>query len=184
MLTSDQFADAQDGVSSPNIPATPERALMLAVFGDAINCMKYEGVPIPGRRISEAEAEAREWMWSTDSTYLFSFEPICAILGFDPQAIRERYGIGAKRPCQPTHTGAPRSEREASLRAHWGDQKPSNWPAGALSTSDVCIVLDLSPDEVNQLARRGELAAVKFSRWWTFRSEDVEVYRARTGKAA
>ncbi|MBK7972954.1 MAG: helix-turn-helix domain-containing protein [Deltaproteobacteria bacterium] len=42
-----------------------------------------------------------------------------------------------------------------------------------LSSREVAVLLDLGPDEVNELARRGELPAFKQGRFWRFRRADV-----------
>jgi hypothetical protein len=56
-----------------------ERLLMLAVLEDAVDCyQKYAHARDPrGRQLFE---EARDWVVSTDRTWLFSFENICDTL--------------------------------------------------------------------------------------------------------
>ena len=45
-----------------------------------------------------------------------------------------------------------------------------------LKTRDLAILLDLSPDVVNDLARRGHLKGFKSGNQWRFRQRDVERY--------
>ena len=51
-----------------------------------------------------------------------------------------------------------------------------------LKTRDLAILLDLSPDVVNDMARRGHLKGFKSGNQWRFRRRDVERYIERTRK--
>jgi excisionase family DNA binding protein len=51
-----------------------------------------------------------------------------------------------------------------------------------LKTRDLAILLDLSPDVVNDMARRGDLKGFKSGNQWRFRRRDVEKYIERTRK--
>lgn len=66
----------------------PEKRLMLAVLEDAVACFqKYLSA-----RDSRGKAmfrEAEEWVMEGGSDWLFSFENICEVLGFDPQYVRQ-----------------------------------------------------------------------------------------------
>ncbi len=42
-----------------------------------------------------------------------------------------------------------------------------------LRSQDVAHVLDCCPDDVNELARQGELKGTEPGRYWWFRPEDV-----------
>ncbi|MGA8753242.1 helix-turn-helix domain-containing protein [Candidatus Deferrimicrobium sp.] len=53
-----------------------------------------------------------------------------------------------------------------------------------LKTRDLAILLDLSPDVVNDMARRGRLKGFKSGNQWRFRRRDVERYIERTKKLA
>ena len=53
-----------------------------------------------------------------------------------------------------------------------------------LKTRDLAILLDLSPDAVNDLARRGLLKGFKSGNQWRFRRRDVERYVEREKKQA
>ena len=51
-----------------------------------------------------------------------------------------------------------------------------------LKSRDVAWILDWSPDDVNVLARKGELKAFKQGRNWRFLEADVVAYRRRMEK--
>ena len=53
-----------------------------------------------------------------------------------------------------------------------------------LRSKDVAHILDCSPDDVIELARREKLKASKAGRFWRFRLSDVEAYKRtiRKGK--
>ena len=53
-----------------------------------------------------------------------------------------------------------------------------------LKTHDLAILLDLSPDVVNDMARRGHLKGFKSGNQWRFRRRDVERYLERAKKMA
>ncbi len=45
-----------------------------------------------------------------------------------------------------------------------------------LKTRDLAVLLDMSPDAVNDLARKGLLKGYKSGNQWRFRRKDVERY--------
>ena len=51
-----------------------------------------------------------------------------------------------------------------------------------LRSKDVAWILDWSPDDVNVLARKGKLKALKQGRFWRFREADVTAYKKRMEK--
>lgn len=51
-----------------------------------------------------------------------------------------------------------------------------------LRSTDVARLLDLSPDDVVGLAKRGEIKAIKAGRFWRFLYRDVLAYRDLQGK--
>jgi excisionase family DNA binding protein len=53
-----------------------------------------------------------------------------------------------------------------------------------LKTRDLAILLDLSPDAVNDMARRGHLKGFKSGNQWRFRRRDVERYIERVKRMA
>jgi excisionase family DNA binding protein len=46
-----------------------------------------------------------------------------------------------------------------------------------LTSRDVAYILDCTPDNVLQLARKGRLPAVKHGKFWKFYRADVMVYK-------
>jgi excisionase family DNA binding protein len=52
-----------------------------------------------------------------------------------------------------------------------------------LKSRDLAMVLDLSPDTVNDLARKGVLKGYKSGNQWRFRKKDVERF-LENGKGA
>ncbi len=53
-----------------------------------------------------------------------------------------------------------------------------------LSSRDVALLLDVSPDDVNELARRGDLPGFKQGRFWRFRRRDVLRHRIDQGASS
>ena len=53
-----------------------------------------------------------------------------------------------------------------------------------LKTRDLAILLDLSPDVVNDMARCGHLRGFKSGNQWRFRRRDVDRYVERVRKLA
>ncbi len=51
--------------------------------------------------------------------------------------------------------------------------------ANILKTRDLALLLDMSPDAVNDLARKGLLKGYKSGNQWRFRRKDVEKYLGR-----
>ena len=51
-----------------------------------------------------------------------------------------------------------------------------------LTSREVAWILDCSPDDVNVLARQGELKAFKQGRFWRFLEADVVAYKKRMEK--
>ena len=45
-----------------------------------------------------------------------------------------------------------------------------------LRSKDVAHILDMSPDDVIELARRGEIKATKQGRFWRFQERDITAY--------
>ncbi len=53
-----------------------------------------------------------------------------------------------------------------------------------LNSKDVALMLDMSPDTVNEYARKGILPAFKQGRQWRFRVRDIEVFKREMQEAA
>jgi excisionase family DNA binding protein len=51
-----------------------------------------------------------------------------------------------------------------------------------LKTRDIAILLDLSPDAVNDLARKGVIKGYKSGNQWRFRRKDIERFLEKGGK--
>jgi excisionase family DNA binding protein len=48
-----------------------------------------------------------------------------------------------------------------------------------LKSRDVAHILDMSPDDVVDLARKGKLKGIKQGRLWKFRLSDVQAYKGK-----
>jgi len=51
-----------------------------------------------------------------------------------------------------------------------------------LRTRDLAILLDMSPDAVNDMARKGLVKGYKSGNQWRFRRKDIEKYLDREAK--
>jgi hypothetical protein len=72
----------------------PEKALLLAVLEDAIDCF-LKPYSTQDRIGKERSQEAEWWIVQTRDDRLFSFESVCQHLGLDPQYLRQ--GLLARR---------------------------------------------------------------------------------------
>lgn len=61
------------------------------------------------------------------------------------------------------------------------DLTPPELP-NILKTKDLAIFLDLSPDVVNEMARKGMLRGYKSGNQWRFRRKDIEKYLMDHGR--
>ncbi len=66
----------------------PEKRLMLAVLEDAIACFKNY-VFAKDTKGKALFREAEDWILEENSDWLFSFENICEVLGFNPNYVRQ-----------------------------------------------------------------------------------------------
>jgi hypothetical protein len=66
----------------------PERVLMLAILQDAIVCFQ-ECLGATCKRKITLYMDAEQWIFDSESSYLFSFENICEALGFDAGYLRQ-----------------------------------------------------------------------------------------------
>jgi hypothetical protein len=80
----EQFHDEGEGGIAPSGP----RGLMLAILEDAIWCASEIASPSAAKRMEAHQAEA--WISSRDTSWLFSFESICAALDLEPETLRRR----------------------------------------------------------------------------------------------
>ena len=63
------------------------------------------------------------------------------------------------------------------LRAERGAVAMMDKDDALLTSSEVAEILDLSPDTVNEFARKSVLPAFKRGRQWRFRKRDVTSYK-------
>ena len=85
-------------------PGEGERALMQAVLGEAIVCLT--GRAGPARERYQLAAEALRWVRSRDTSWPFSFESICDVLGLNADLLRTRLLPHAwASPTGDSHTG-------------------------------------------------------------------------------
>jgi hypothetical protein len=89
-------------------PMSPEAALMCAVLENALNCFQDRFPLRRRRRAIRLAREAREWFFSEDSRWIFSFVSICAALNLDPEYIR--------RALKASEEGRPNRPPDKELR--------------------------------------------------------------------
>ena len=87
------------------IPLEPEKALLLAVLDDGVRCFQ-DNIFSENKKKRMLFDEAVEWLFSDESSDIFSFVSICAVLGLDPGYLRrglrewEQRAVGEKRKTQ------------------------------------------------------------------------------------
>ena len=74
--------------SVPSAASLPERALLRAVLQEAILDVRGHATGMSQKNRRRAAQQAYYWMLSRDVTWPFSFENICALLGFDADCLR------------------------------------------------------------------------------------------------
>jgi hypothetical protein len=67
------------------------------------------------------------------------------------------------------------------LRRGTGSMATTKKNESLLKSKDVAHILDCSPDDVIDLARKGKLQAIKQGRFWRFRESDIVSYKKRVG---
>ncbi|MBI4525692.1 MAG: hypothetical protein HY695_17995 [Deltaproteobacteria bacterium] len=94
-----------------------EEELMLAILEDAVACFqKY--VREQGGKGKALFRDAENWILSKNSDWLFSFENICEVLGFDPKYLRQglmRWKEKARRKGFAAHKQSPKPEQFKGL---------------------------------------------------------------------
>jgi len=107
-LDPDTFVSNQF-VHNVRLPAAvaAERKLMLAILEDAIECFQHNILARSPKGRLEFE-EARQWIVSTDTEWIFSYENICSTLGIDAAYVRDAL-LALHRGCQR----GPQRERPA-----------------------------------------------------------------------
>lgn len=66
----------------------PEKMLMLAVLEDAVVCFQ-DNIAATCSRKRALYRDAEQWIVAGDHSYLFSFENVCEILGYDAGYLRQ-----------------------------------------------------------------------------------------------
>ena len=88
----------------------PEKVLMLALLEDAIVCFQ-DNFGTDCKRKKALFQDAEEWILDHDASYIFSFENICDVLGFDAGYLRD----GLTRWKQEALATAPANEHRKRL---------------------------------------------------------------------
>ncbi len=104
-------------------PVRGDVRLLLAVLEEAVSTFRHN-IAAKTRREQRLLLEAEEWFRSDDNGWLFAFESICNMLGFDPDLLRkglERWkqtaspeGANRLRPVRRMRI----AERTEGLRRH------------------------------------------------------------------
>jgi len=66
----------------------PERTLLLAILQDAVICFQ-EFLLATSKKKQSLFVDAEEWILDQDKSYLYSFENICELLGFEASYMRQ-----------------------------------------------------------------------------------------------
>jgi hypothetical protein len=91
-----------------------EKRLMIAILKDAVECLeKYRASRSSAGRIHYDNAI--EWVEDTGTDWLFSFNNICDLLGFDPDYLRE---VLLKRENRYVRDTQPRVMSLAAMAGH------------------------------------------------------------------
>jgi hypothetical protein len=104
LITPEQHQDR----TRPEVTDRPEVRIMLAVLEDAVAIYK-RGFLQSNTQNRRVFREVLEWIDSTADGPLFSFERICATVGFEPAAIREGLRRWAQRLQAYPNAAAPRA---------------------------------------------------------------------------
>jgi hypothetical protein len=84
----------------------PEKGLILAVLEEAVATFQHH-LGADTRRGQRLFREADEWFRSADTSWAFAFESVCAVLGLDPDYVRD--GLASLKRRRPD--GAARLQR-------------------------------------------------------------------------
>lgn len=84
-LSREQLEPLLGGVRDGGV-GRPERALMRAMFQDAVLCLVGEAAPANERE--RLAADARYWVTSRSRAWLFAFENVCDAIGIDAHYAR------------------------------------------------------------------------------------------------
>lgn len=111
----------------------PERALMRALFQDAVLCLLGEAAPASER--VRLAADAYCWVASRSREWIFSFDCVCEELGIDPDYARRHLMRLARhvRPAAPQGpVDAPEGLDESALRGVRGLRHGGTRPRKAI----------------------------------------------------
>ena len=119
VLMPSQHADRMRRRSEQDGP----RRLMIAILEDALNvyCRMAETADARAR---ELFVEAEEWFESRDDEWLFSFESVCTVLGFEPEYLRRGLRAWKRRALEGRGHAVPDitlADLETSLRRASGE---------------------------------------------------------------
>jgi hypothetical protein len=92
----------------------PLRRLMLAVLGDALDCLRSGASIKPSGSRHKASHEAAAWVSDKSDENLFSFNNVCETLGIHPDALRE--ALTSWLACGPRLSRRPPVIRQTSVR--------------------------------------------------------------------
>ncbi|MBI4527937.1 MAG: hypothetical protein HY695_29430 [Deltaproteobacteria bacterium] len=101
----------------------PEEKLMFAILEDAVACFQKH-LLTQNTRGKNLFREVEEWILAKDARWVFSFENICEVLGFDPGFLRE--GLIKWKSRQLRAHARP---RVISLNVNHKSKKPLRNPA-------------------------------------------------------
>jgi hypothetical protein len=99
-VSSQYFFDSRLSLAA----VSPELALMYAVLEDAFLCWQQLGAS--AARVRRRAHQAERWFFSDDSRWIFSFLPVCDVLGLDPAYMRKK--LKQWHPTDPDTTWAKR----------------------------------------------------------------------------
>lgn len=79
---------------------SPEHRLMMAVLYEALHCLETHrfATELQGRRLFR---EAQDWFLADEKKWPYAFECMCAVLGLEADAVRERLGVLLERAPGP-----------------------------------------------------------------------------------
>ena len=107
----DSITDQYLGTQRRSELLEPEKALLIALLEDAVQSYrKFAGAR--DREGRERSHEAKDWIFSQDRAWIFSFNNVCELLGLDPDYVRR--GL-RENPAMPTN--ATRRRRGRHRRA-------------------------------------------------------------------
>jgi hypothetical protein len=111
-----------------------EGRLMLAILQDAVDCYQRHALTRNPRHREDFE-EAKAWITSSDSDWVFSFENICNVLGIDPDYIRS--GLAHRAPARGGYRA--RADRQAPRIVPLDSRRAGRSENNAMQASDTSL---------------------------------------------